>query len=80
MARKSYSGDKLRAKKKLAQAQSKTAEPRQEQITSSIPSNFGIIERCLLYKKPTLPKEDADYLMRQSQPRQVDRQLWKWVY
>jgi len=77
MARKSYSGDRLRAKKRQAKAQ----EPvKREPITASIPSNFGMIEQCLLYKKPTLPQEDADYLMRQSQPRQVDRQLWKWVY
>lgn len=43
-------------------------------------SSFSIILQTLLYKKPILPGEDADYLMRQSQPRIVDRRHWRFTY
>lgn len=52
----------------------------EKHCNDSIASNFVIIMRALFYKKPILPAEDTDFLMRQSSPRLVDRAHWQFTY
>ncbi len=77
--RKSLSGDR----KKRSKGSVKSSFSRSRDLPKcldSASSNFSIILRALFYKKPILPAEDTDFLMRQSSPRLVDRAHWQFTY
>ena len=72
-----------RQQKRLARkAADRKAGPSFEQLEGTRPAgtNTAAVERAFLYKEPTLKSMDADYKMRQLQPRISIREGWRFVY